>query len=182
MTARIECVRNSSADEGDDSDTLFIWEQMTCDTLEEINGFASILVTLASKIKTVIEINRECVSDSGSFHIEMTIEALSFYAYNERFRQRSYPICATIGNLLTDLQSLKKYLDLWELPQILIVASRVLEKIDIIYLSCRLYLHFLRPELLLLQKNGEREPSRDAFDRVSASIRNTNSFLRNMCL
>lgn len=135
---------------------------------------------IPDKLATAMAINKEHLSlpDSGAFLLVLVINLLKFYT-QDKFQRRGDSISRSLEDLRLNFEFACNMLDIWNEPDFLTIAQIILDKCDVYYLVCQLYLKFLHPEILSIQRDRTKEPELGNFESLKQTLQLERDKLKN---
>ena len=151
----------------------FKWTKLGLENFEEIHGFSRILLLIPDKCATAIKINKEFLSppDSGEFLLQLVQNLLLFYI--EKSKKRIIPsLIDSLQDLHADCETFIDALNVWRPEHELItLAHSILDKCELFRAAVSLYLNYLHPELLAIQRcQRRRENHKSLLETASEEI------------
>jgi len=161
VCAQIHCMSTDADDdeeeeEEEEEDCIIEWNNLSLHSFEVIHGFSRVCKLLPDKLATALAVNKEnlkATNDSGAVLIEIVQDLLAFYQ-NARFQVHSAPVTRTIGGVNLTLNYLKDHLNAWDSERAKVTIDSILKNIESYYKACMLYIDFLHPELLAIQRDS----------------------------
>jgi hypothetical protein len=174
----ITCVKNFSPP-AQGGEIEFQWTDLTLKNFEEIHGLSRILLLLADKCATALDINREyfqSADSSGDFLIQL-VKKLILYYRSENLLHNCPSFYKSFSILLEKLDLVSDCLTWWRSEtELLLTIQNLLWHCEHLFLGVLFYLHFAHSQLLLISRNTSIPDSNFLLSFETAKIEIENIF------